>query len=45
MANELYHYSVVSSLMEGIGESGIPYKDLVQHGTTDSARFAAWPAK
>ncbi|KAL7817954.1 alpha-acetolactate decarboxylase [Trichoderma aethiopicum] len=32
MANELYHYSVVSSLMEGIGESGIPYKDLIRHG-------------
>ncbi|KAL6874821.1 alpha-acetolactate decarboxylase [Trichoderma novae-zelandiae] len=32
MANELYHYSVVSSLMEGIGDSGILYKDLVAHG-------------
>lgn len=32
MANELYHYSVVSSLMEGIGDSGIPYKALIHHG-------------
>ncbi|PTB68395.1 alpha-acetolactate decarboxylase [Trichoderma citrinoviride] len=32
MANELYHYSVVSGLMEGLGESGIPYKTLVQKG-------------
>jgi len=30
--NELHQYSVVSSLMEGIGETGLPYKDLVSHG-------------
>lgn len=30
--NELYQYSVVSSLMEGIGETGLPYKELVHHG-------------
>ncbi|KAL7952000.1 alpha-acetolactate decarboxylase [Trichoderma barbatum] len=30
--NELYHYSVVSSLMEGIGETGLPYSQLVTHG-------------
>ncbi|EHK24028.1 uncharacterized protein TRIVIDRAFT_179461 [Trichoderma virens Gv29-8] len=30
--NELYQYSVVSSLMEGIGETGLPYSQLVKHG-------------
>ncbi|KAH6605551.1 alpha-acetolactate decarboxylase [Trichoderma cornu-damae] len=30
--NELYQYSVVSALMEGLGETGLPYKDLVAHG-------------
>ncbi|EHK44458.1 uncharacterized protein TrAtP1_009004 [Trichoderma atroviride] len=30
--NELYQYSVVSALMEGLGDFGLPYKELVQHG-------------
>lgn len=30
--NELYQYSVVSALMEGLGEYGLPYKELVSHG-------------
>jgi alpha-acetolactate decarboxylase len=30
--NELYQYSVVSALMEGLGETGLPYKDLAPHG-------------
>ncbi|KAM0254388.1 hypothetical protein ACHAQJ_006857 [Trichoderma viride] len=30
--NELYQYSVVSALMEGLGEYGIPYKDLAPRG-------------
>ncbi|KAL7920762.1 alpha-acetolactate decarboxylase [Trichoderma austrokoningii] len=30
--NELYQYSVVSALMEGLGEHGLPYKQLVSHG-------------
>lgn len=30
--NEIYQYSVVSSLMEGVGDTGLPYKDLITHG-------------
>ncbi|KAJ4861468.1 alpha-acetolactate decarboxylase domain-containing protein [Trichoderma breve] len=37
--NELYQYSVVSSLMEGIGETGIPYSELVTHGNHGLGTF------
>ncbi|KAL6890407.1 alpha-acetolactate decarboxylase [Trichoderma evansii] len=30
--NEIYQYSVLSALMEGLGEYGLPYKELVSHG-------------
>lgn len=30
--NELYQYSVLSALMQGLGEHGLPYKELVSHG-------------
>ncbi|KAL7792565.1 alpha-acetolactate decarboxylase [Trichoderma ceciliae] len=30
--NELYQYSVISALMEGLGETGLSYKNLVSHG-------------
>ncbi|RFU78253.1 alpha-acetolactate decarboxylase [Trichoderma arundinaceum] len=37
--NELYQYSVVSALMEGLGETGLPYKDLVSHGNHGLGTF------
>ncbi|KLU92027.1 alpha-acetolactate decarboxylase [Magnaporthiopsis poae ATCC 64411] len=30
--NEIYQYSIVSALMDGVGSSGLPLSDLITHG-------------
>ncbi|KAL8313313.1 hypothetical protein RB597_005991 [Gaeumannomyces tritici] len=30
--NEIYQYSIISALMDGVGSSGLPISDLVAHG-------------
>lgn len=30
--NEIYQYSIISALMDGVGSSGLPLSDLVTHG-------------